>query len=75
MAEGEKKKMTVSQHPKFDARYPEEFPLWQAIESHKLTGVANEIRVATYRDLKTADRILAPGLRAALLEIAKVAEL
>ncbi len=66
--------MRAEDHSKYSSDYTEEFN-WNWVDSHRLGCVAVGIKDQIRDDLHTTDRLLVPGLRAALNLIAKVAEL
>lgn len=59
-------------HKDFNSQFPETFN-WGAVDSIKLSGLADTLSGLCKNDLKTSDKNLVPGLRKALVEISKIA--
>ena len=66
--------MKAFQHTDFRPGYPETFN-WGLLDSQKLQAVARRLVLSIQEDLTTADRLLTPGLRHALRELAAVADI
>ena len=67
--------MKVKDHVDYNEEFPERFGYWGALDSHKLSAVAVAIALRVAIDLdKNSARILVPGLRLALREIAREAD-
>jgi len=65
--------MLVYERPEFNSAFPEEFN-WARQTSVKLEAAARVIVAEIHADFKTPERLLVPGLRAALIVLSKVAE-
>ena len=66
--------MLVERHHKFNEKFPEEFP-WHAVSQKSISEAAPLIVAEIYKDLKTKERLYAPGLRNALVLMALVCTL
>lgn len=66
--------MKVSKCSGFNEQFPEHFN-WGLIDSRKLAELAEVLALAIVADLRTPDRIKVPGLRLALWELAKLADI
>jgi hypothetical protein len=69
--------MKVKDSPKFNAEFPEMFEAWALIDSPKLEKVASAlVQEARFQGLQSPEhRTALPGIRFALNEIAKVADI
>lgn len=64
--------MTVKNSPNFNPEFPESFD-WAMIDSPTLCAIALDLVSTLKRDMQTWERLLVPGIREALREIAKYA--
>lgn len=60
-------------HPDFQDSFPERFD-WEKVDSVSLSALAGELSAAIHGELREGPRLFVPGLRYALVRIAKRAE-
>ena len=65
--------ITVDRDHRFNPEFPERYQ-WQMIDKISLRELAVDLSAGVENDLKTDDRLFAPGLRQALCRIATIAE-